>query len=134
VPRLATLTLDYRDPDRERLGHLAEALHAAADRAATDHGATATWHPDVPIDPVSMDAGIREVIEDAAARCGLRTMAIASGAGHDAQNMATLAPTGMIFVPSKAGRSHSPAEQTDFAHLEQGANTLLQTVLQLAQR
>ncbi len=132
VPRLAALTLDYRDPDRERLDQLTDAIGAAADRAARDHGVTATWNPDVPIDPVPMNQGIRDVIEDAAATCGLPTMAIASGAGHDSQNMATMAPTGMIFVPSKDGRSHSPAEHTDFAYLEHGANTLLQTLIRLA--
>jgi N-carbamoyl-L-amino-acid hydrolase len=55
-----------------------------------------------------------------------------SGAGHDSQNLAHLAPTGMIFVPSKDGRSHSPAEYTDFADVERGANVLLSTVLSLA--
>jgi N-carbamoyl-L-amino-acid hydrolase len=134
VPRLTELTLDYRDPDRERLDKLAEAIHAAAERAAHNHGAQVSWQPDLSIDPVSMDTGVRGVIAQAAADCGLHTMALSSGAGHDSQNMATLAPTGMIFVPSLGGRSHCPAEHTDFKYIEQGANTLLQTLIQLARR
>jgi len=86
------------------------------------------------IDPVPMDASIRDTIRRAADGCGLSNVAMASGAGHDSQNIARLAPTGMIFVPSRDGRSHSPAEHTDFGYLEQGANTLLATLLQLATR
>jgi beta-ureidopropionase / N-carbamoyl-L-amino-acid hydrolase len=133
VPRLAALTLDYRDPDRERLDQLTEAIHVAADRAAVEHDVEAKWHPEVSIDPMPMNAGIRDVIKKAATRCELECTDIASGAGHDSQNIATLAPTGMIFVPSHDGRSHSPAEHTDFVYLEQGANTLLQTLVQLAE-
>jgi N-carbamoyl-L-amino-acid hydrolase len=59
-------------------------------------------------------------------------MDIASGAGHDAQNMAHLAPTAMIFVPSRDGRSHTPHEYTTPQHVEQGANVLLAALLRLA--
>ncbi len=134
VPRLASLTLDFRDPERTCLSQLAGAIEAAARQAATEHDVDFTWHPETVIDPVPMDAGVREVIHHAANGCRLSNITIAAGAGHDSQNMARLAPTGMIFVPSKDGRSHSPAEHTDFEYLEQGANTLLATLLQLATR
>ena len=52
-----------------------------------------------------------------------------SGAGHDAQIMAKIAPVGMIFVPSRDGISHAPQEHTDDVHLVAGADTLLRTVL-----
>ena len=55
-----------------------------------------------------------------------------SGAGHDSQNMATIAPTGMIFVPSKGGRSHCPDEDTDWNDVTNGANVLLNTLVELA--
>jgi N-carbamoyl-L-amino-acid hydrolase len=55
-----------------------------------------------------------------------------SGAGHDAQHMATLCPTGMVFVPSIAGKSHCEEEATDFDDVERGANVLLQAALRLA--
>lgn len=63
---------------------------------------------------------------------GLSTLHLASGAGHDSQNMARLTPTGMIFVPSAGGRSHSPQELTDWADIEKGANVLLDAVHTLA--
>ena len=52
-----------------------------------------------------------------------------SGAGHDSQDMALIAPVGMIFVPSVGGISHSPKEFTKTADITNGANTLLQTIL-----
>ena len=54
-----------------------------------------------------------------------------SGAGHDAQDMATIVPTGMIFVPSKGGISHSPKEFTSAKDMANGANVLLHTILAL---
>jgi N-carbamoyl-L-amino-acid hydrolase len=54
-----------------------------------------------------------------------------SGAGHDAQDMARIAPTGMIFVPSKGGISHSPKEFTSAEDMANGANVLLNTILAL---
>ena len=55
-----------------------------------------------------------------------------SGAGHDAQMLARVCPTGMIFVPSVDGLSHNPAEYTSPADLKAGANVLLQVMLELA--
>ena len=54
-----------------------------------------------------------------------------SGAGHDAQEMARIAPTGMIFVPSVEGISHSPKEFTRPEDMGNGANVLLQTILRI---
>jgi acetylornithine deacetylase/succinyl-diaminopimelate desuccinylase-like protein len=55
-----------------------------------------------------------------------------SGAGHDAQLMAGICPTAMIFVPSRDGISHSPAEYSSPEELETGANVLLHAALKLA--
>ena len=56
-----------------------------------------------------------------------------SGAGHDAQNMARIAPTGMIFVPSVGGISHSPKEYARPEDMANGANVLLHTILKIDQ-
>jgi beta-ureidopropionase / N-carbamoyl-L-amino-acid hydrolase len=55
-----------------------------------------------------------------------------SGAGHDAQMLARMCPTGMIFVPSVKGISHNPAEFTEASDLEAGANILLAVMVDLA--
>ena len=56
-----------------------------------------------------------------------------SGAAHDAQILADIARTAMIFVPSKGGKSHSPAEWTDWKDIEAGANLLLAALIELTE-
>jgi N-carbamoyl-L-amino-acid hydrolase len=70
-------------------------------------------------------------IAAAAASLDLRTMHLPSGAGHDAQFLAKIAPMGMIFVPSVGGISHSPREFTRWSDCANGANVLLQTILRV---
>jgi N-carbamoyl-L-amino-acid hydrolase len=71
------------------------------------------------------------VVEASAAELGLSSLRMPSGAGHDAQSIALLAPVGMIFVPSVDGISHSPEEHTAAADVTHGADVLLQTLVAL---
>jgi N-carbamoyl-L-amino-acid hydrolase len=71
-------------------------------------------------------------VERAAEASGGAWRRIRSGAGHDAQYMAAIAPAGMIFVPSHDGRSHCEEEFTAIADIEAGANTLFLAMLELA--
>ena len=79
-----------------------------------------------------MDQRVVDIIAGSAESLGLKYRLIPSGAGHDCLNMSQITETGMIFVPSRGGRSHSPQESTDPQHLEAGANVLLNTLMQLA--
>jgi beta-ureidopropionase / N-carbamoyl-L-amino-acid hydrolase len=72
---------------------------------------------------------MRSFISQAASSLGLSTRAMPSGAGHDAQAMATLGPMGMIFIPSIGGISHSPREFSTPRDIGNGANVLLHAVL-----
>ena len=82
-----------------------------------------------PFHPVCVDA-----VRDAVAALGYSAMDVVSGAGHDAIYVARVAPAGMIFVPCKDGVSHNEIEDADPAHLEAGANVLLQAMLKAAGR
>jgi N-carbamoyl-L-amino-acid hydrolase len=75
---------------------------------------------------------VRGAIGEAARALGLSTVELVSGAGHDAQALAAITPSGMIFVPSAGGVSHDPAEHTDWQHCVDGANVLLGAALALA--
>jgi N-carbamoyl-L-amino-acid hydrolase len=132
VPAVVRMLLDYRDPDAGRLARLDEQLIAAARQAAAAHDVTLHWTAEAPVAPVKLDPRMRSVIDAHARDLGLSAVAMPSGAGHDAQNMAALVPTGMIFIPSRDGRSHSPAEHTDWEDIENGANVLLATLTELA--
>ena len=132
VPGTARLTLDFRDPDAERLRALQAAIARSATEVAARHEVGLNWSPDILVEPVLLDLGIGELIAASAKQFGLSSVDIPSGAGHDSQNIAWLAPTAMVFVPSKDGRSHSPAEDTDWQDIENGANVLLATLVALA--
>lgn len=132
VPDAANLALDFRAPTSDQVEALARALSTTADECASAHNVECAVYLDQPVSPVALDAEVRDIIRAAAVRNVLPTMDIPSGAGHDAQNMSQIAPTGMIFVPSHAGRSHSRFEHTDPQLLENGANVLLETLVSLA--
>ena len=81
--------------------------------------------------PALTDPTIRALIAEAAADLGLSAKAMPSGAGHDAQELARIAPMGMLFVPSVNGVSHAPDEFTEAGDLVNGANALLNAILQV---
>jgi len=86
---------------------------------------------DTTAEPAIMTTAIQDAIATAAEKLKLTTKRMPSGAGHDAQDMALISPTGMIFVPSKGGISHSPKEFTSASDMANGANVLLHTILAL---
>ena len=75
---------------------------------------------------------VQTAVEAAATRLGLRSRRLHSAAGHDAQNLAAVTEAGMIFIPSRGGRSHRVDEMSEPEAIERGANVLLETVLSLA--
>lgn len=132
VPDLVRVTLDFRDPVAANLAALGDRISAHATEAARAHGVTSNWLPDALIAPTRLDGQMQAVIQGQAAGLELSTASMPSGAGHDAQNMATITPTGMIFVPSAGGRSHCPDEHTGWSDVTNGANVLLSTLVELA--
>jgi len=134
VPGLVKHTIELRDLSEEKIARLGEEIQRRAQEIAQQTG-TEIQIKKVDHDPPAMaDPKIQKEIEEAAAGLGLKTMRLPSGAGHDAQWMAWLAPMGMIFVPSIGGISHSPKELTTWQDCANGANLLLQTILLLDQR
>ena len=84
---------------------------------------------DVASAPAPTHERMRRIIAGSAELLGLTHKLMPSGAGHDAQDMTHIAPTGMIFVPSVGGISHSPKEYTSPKDMANGTNVLLRTVL-----
>jgi N-carbamoyl-L-amino-acid hydrolase len=132
VPESAFLTLDLRDISWDVLQRLLERTRLIAHEVAEKWGLEVTVERMRVSEPAQMSPHLQAVIDEAAKELGLKTHWMNSGAGHDAQVMAKIAPAGMIFVPSRQGRSHSPAEHTDWEQIENGANVLLHTLLRLA--
>ncbi|HEU4807882.1 MAG TPA: Zn-dependent hydrolase [Homoserinimonas sp.] len=132
VPGIVHVTVEFRDRDPGRMRALERLIGETALAIAGHHRVAAEWTCEPVIPPVPMDAGIQAMIAGHANARGLTTLSLMSGAGHDSQNLAALAPTGMIFVPSAGGRSHRPDEYTSSVDIENGANVLLDTLIQLA--
>lgn len=132
IPSRATFTVDLRDPDAARLAAAEAALAGYLDRLAAEAGVRVSVERLARFAPVAFDPAIVEMVERAAAAHGLRSRRMTSGAGHDAQMLARLCPTAMIFVPSIGGISHNPREHTPEADLIAGAGTLLGVARELA--
>jgi hydantoinase/carbamoylase family amidase len=131
VPYQVRLLQDIRDVSDTTVAKLVARTKGIAEDVATRHRLTVR-HERVAGDTAAiMSEDVRAAIHEVAATLELPTHHMPSGAAHDAQIMACVVPTGMIFVPSAGGRSHRRDEWTDWTHLEQGANVLLHTVLRL---
>jgi len=131
VPGFVRHTIEFRDLAESTLAHLGAAIRERASQIARATGTDITITQVVHDPPALAAPEIQRQIEAAAASLDLRTMHLASGAGHDAQFLAKIAPMGMIFVPSVGGISHSPKEFTRWSDCANGANVLLQTILRV---
>ena len=129
----AVLTVDLRHTDEAALQDAERQLTAFLLELAEAEGVAISTRSLARFEPVPFDQRIIDLVERTAVGLGLATRRLSSGAGHDAQMLARVCPTGMIFVPSVKGVSHNPAEYTDPVDLVEGANVLLQVVLQLAE-
>ncbi|MBI4269235.1 MAG: Zn-dependent hydrolase [Candidatus Rokubacteria bacterium] len=134
IPGRVALSIDMRDPEDATLDRtlplLDRVVAEACEREGVRYELEHYWR--VPRTP--FDRGVVDAVERAATASGARWRRILSGAGHDAQYMAAIGPTGMIFVPSRGGRSHCEEEFTAMDDVEYGANTLFLTALDLAGR
>lgn len=128
IPATATFTVDLRDPDAQRLQAAEQRLAEFLAAIAECEGVTVATTRLARTEPVVFDAGLVRAIEASAHRLGLSCRRMTSGAGHDAQMLAAIAPSAMIFVPSRGGISHNPREHTDDAQLMAGAQVLLDVV------
>lgn len=132
VSETAFLTLDLRDIAWEVLQRLLDRTGVLAREVAERWGLEVSVERMRVSEPAQMSPHIQAIIDQAAQDLGHKTHWMNSGAGHDAQVMAKITEAGMIFVPSRQGRSHSPAEFTDWEQIDNGANVLLNTLLRLA--
>ncbi len=129
IPGKVVTTLEIRDLDAAKIQTLFEKVKVEVAAIEKATGTTFTFQSTNTIVPAPTDMRFRTIIGDTAKRLGFTTNLMPSGAGHDAQEVAPIAPVGMIFIPSRAGISHSPKEFSLPADITNGANVLLQTLL-----
>ena len=129
IPGQVVMTVDLRDLDQQKIEHFTEVF----ERLARDIGAatktTFAFKRLTDSRPAISDPQVMSWIESSATALGLSSQRMPSGAGHDAQELAHIAPMAMIFIPSVGGISHSPKEFSRAADIANGADVLLNAVM-----
>ncbi len=132
VPASATFTVDLRNTDEATLQDAERRFADFLEATAEAEHCTFETRELARFEPVLFDKRVVDLVADTADALGHSVKRMPSGAGHDAQMLARVCPTAMVFTPSRDGISHNPAEYTAPADLEAGANVMLHTMLALA--
>jgi N-carbamoyl-L-amino-acid hydrolase len=132
VPGVVKLVVELRDLDAAKIVRMGGQIQARSKEIAAQTKTQIEMRPASFHEPALATPEVQTSIEAACDKLGLKHMRLPSGAGHDAQAMATLGPMGMIFVPSVGGISHSPKELTKWEDCARGAQVLMHTVLDWA--
>jgi len=129
VPGQATMSLEIRDLSMEKVGLVFDRIETASAALAKETGAGISFQQFYESMAAPTNERIRAIIEASTDSLGLSHQRMPSGAGHDAQSLGPICPIGMIFVPSREGTSHAPAEFTSAVQITNGANVLLRTLI-----
>lgn len=132
IPGKVVMSLEIRDLSADKIKTVYDEIQKKSAEIEQQFGSTIRFVPlDATAVPAPADERVRKLIQQAAEDLGLTHRSMPSGAGHDAQDIARIAPMGMIFVPSVDGISHSPREFTKPEDMANGANVLLHTILKV---
>ncbi len=132
VPGRVDFSLDFRSTSGETLKKMEEIFCDLAQETAATRGLDFKFKTVDTTRPVTIPSRIIDIMRKECDSLGYPYMELPSGAGHDAQILASIADVGMIFIPCEDGISHSPDEKIQWEDLEKGTNLLLHTLLRLA--
>jgi allantoate deiminase len=132
IPGWVDLAVDIRDSSKENIDHLAEKITAYAHNLEQTYKVEVTMEVATEHAPCPLDPDVIGTIGRVAEEMGIVPGRMYSGAIHDASSLAQQVKTGMIFVPSKGGISHSPLEWSEWADLERGIGVLTNTLKMLS--
>lgn len=131
IPGTCTFHLEIRDQSAEIMNKVEQELHAYAQKLCQETGEKLNWEHISYHAPEPMAKEVKTAIETAVKKQNVPYTILPSGAFHDSLLMTRVFPTGMIFVPSEEGISHSRYEFTKEEDIQRGCNVLLGTVLEL---
>ena len=132
IPGRAYFTIDCRHPDRAILGSLRTRVESGLAEIAANRALGFEFRIILEKQPVKFDRNIVSIVEQATKNLAYPYKRMLSGAGHDAMNIAELAPTAMIFIPCEKGISHNEAESVSLSDAAAGANVLFHSMTELA--
>jgi beta-ureidopropionase / N-carbamoyl-L-amino-acid hydrolase len=129
IPGRVEFPIEIRDLSMDTINRIAARVFAGIKKIQEEEGVKIDCQP-LSEDPAAIaDTVLRRLIQESATEAGFSTLSLPSGAGHDAQAVATYAPIGMIFVPSIGGISHSPQERSDWQDVANGVEVLYRAIL-----
>jgi N-carbamoyl-L-amino-acid hydrolase len=129
IPGHVKMPIELRDLDSAVIDDMMSRIESRAKAIAREENVSIDIQLAGKEEPALTDSRIQDAIEKVATESGFSTLRMLSGAGHDAQLLAQHGvPTGMIFVPSRDGVSHSPKEWTDWEDCARGVEVLYQTI------
>ena len=134
IPSESIFTLDLRDIDEKDRNQVEEKILAYAENVCRNRGLILEIDTLQRIAPVPCSEDIQQVIQEACQKSGIKPFTLPSGAGHDGMQFKDFCPIGMIFIRSKNGISHNPAEWSTKEDCEKGTEILYRTVLALASK
>ena len=132
IPGRVRFSLDIRDLDAERIDRAAQRIITVIETICRDRGLTLEIKPRSDTPPVRLSKELVRLIEETAREKQIEVLRMPSGALHDSSILPEVTEVGMIFVPSKNGRSHCPEEETDLEDIRTGAELLLRVMAKLA--
>ncbi|MFW6138919.1 MAG: Zn-dependent hydrolase [Spirochaetota bacterium] len=132
IPGRVYFNVDFRDHRKQVLEEVGKMLNDKSQSFSQQLGVDPTISTLLKAEPLFTPSSVLGAAEKAAGKLKVRWHRMSSGAGHDAQVMGTRVPAGLIFVPSVNGRSHCPQEKTRWEDIQDGANVLLEMLLDLS--
>ncbi len=132
VPGVAEFSIIIRDTSEPVMQALKSAILRDIQAVAAAHGLKTGIEEKSWLAPVTLDRGLHALLAEEAEKLGVPHLDMPSGAGHDAQTMQSLCPSGLVFVPSRDGISHAPEEWSDWADIEKGAQVMLNALMRLS--
>lgn len=132
IPERVTFMIDARHPDPDLRQELYRRHETTLDRFATESGLTITYRFNKDLGPRPCDPGVVDLLDQVATDLAIPHRRMTSGAVHDTQRFSQIAKTAMIFVQSRAGRSHTPDEFTSTEHAHLGVEVLAEGLHRLA--
>lgn len=134
VPGRVEMGIDIRDVNQENMEKLKSETLEMIKGLEEKYGVRTNIQMPITHSPIPLSSEVVDILENSAKQIDIRSKRMNSGAGHDAQNMAERVKTGMIFVPSVDGISHSPMEWTDWEEIEKGVKVLMQAMKNLSRQ
>jgi len=133
VPAEVEFSVDIRSKKLNCIEEVKDKIDQALAAIKAEYAVDYSVQDMLMIEPVELSQEIFNIFKEESKRIGLNSKEMISGAGHDAMIMAAITDVGLIFVPSKNGRSHTPEEWTDYADLQKGIELIYHTVLKVGE-